>query len=728
MAAAPTAEDLRAYTEGNLAPARFAVVDAWLATQDPAEQERVLAAATAGAGAHAAVADAHPAFATSGGHGRYRIDGELGRGGMGMVLAGTDLALGRPVAIKILLPRAAEEPLARYALRQQWFEREATLLAGLDHPGIVSIHDVGRGPHGEPAYIMRRLEGAPVRTLVDQAAADIGPGPARAAEIVQRAAEAVGAAHARGIVHRDLKPDNIWAGPRGDVVVIDWGLAVRCGETLPGADGAGTKGWMSPEQHDGANADPRADVYALGGVLQALITGIAPVDAIPDRRLPRGLAAVVRRCRHRDPAQRYADGDALAADLARWFAAGITQAEQPGWPRRLQAWVRLQPGRAVAATAFVALISAALVLVMTERTAASRAVTEEVARLVETTSVNDRGALSRARARVNTLRQRHGDRPSLRAAEARLQAAESLLQERDATVAQRQRLRALARRFDLDGPWPNEAEDLRRGLIEAGITPGHAEARGHLLGHAAEEDVRRTLVHLARVLILADAPMRERAVITDLIAAGGDPAWRAMAELLRITRTRAHDLIFCECAHSEIVLASRSTADLLLALFGPEPRLVAAAQATISDDPGAFWPRVILARAAIAARDAAEARSHALVALGAEPTSLWPALQLAYAALLADDAAALTTAVATAARANPVHAEVVLLQAVVQARGGDRSGARVLAERVGAAHLRYHLDHPVGHPMELAARALVTAGIDPAPADAALGPLVTPHH
>jgi len=727
MAETPTADELRAYCEGNLAPARFAIIDAWLATRDPAEQERLLGEPAA-AGGHAAVATTHPGFAASGGHRRYRIDGELGRGGMGMVLAGTDLALGRPVAIKLLLPRAADEPLARYTLRQQWFEREATLLAGLDHPGIVSIHDVGRGPHGESAYIMRRLEGAPIRTLVEQAASGTGPGPARAAEIVLRAAEAVGAAHARGIVHRDLKPDNIWAGPRGEVVVIDWGLAVRRGETLPGQDGAGTQGWMAPEQRRGAEADPRADIYALGGVLHALVTGSPPTDATSDGALPRGLAAVVRRCRHPDAAQRYADGDALAADLARWFAAGITHAEQPGWPRRLHAWMRLQPGRAVAATAVVALVLAAGALAIADRAAERRALATEVARLVEATSVEDAEALTDARLRLHRLRQRHGDAVLLTNADHRLAVAQTLLAQREANETQRQRLLALARRYDLGGPWPSEAADLRTGLAEAGIVPGAPEAAVRLLNHPAEMELRQALVHLARVLILADAPAAERRAVTAVIAAGGDPAWRAMANLLTITTTRAHDLVFCQCAHSEIVLASRTTADLLLALFGPEPRLVAAARATIADDPGAFWPRVILARAAIATNQAADARAHALVALGAEPQSLWPALQLAYAALIIGDDAALAEAAALARRANGDHAEGLLLQAVVFARAGKPDEARALAERVGAAHLRYHLDHPVGHPMERAARALIATGIQLAPTKAEIGPLATPHH
>ncbi len=719
------AREVPAYKRGDLDPVRFAAVDAWLARLPVAEQERLLAAEDEPTPNYVGVAEARPAFATVGGGSRYRLDGELGRGGMGLVYAGTDMHLGRPIAIKVLRPRDPTENLAAYAQREQWFSREALLLAGLDHPGIVSIHDVGRGPHGEPAYIMRRLEGAPVRTLVIAASTGQGPSPAQAAGIILRAAEAVGAAHARGIIHRDLKPDNIWAAPHGEVVVIDWGLAVRRGEVVPGETHAGTVSWSAPEQQHGASGDPRADVYALGCVLNALLIG-APDQA--DRRVfPRGLAAVVRRCLAQDPQQRYADGDALAADLARWFAAGITHAEQPAWPRRAWAWVRLHPGRSVSAAMLFVVLFGMSAVVLAQRAHRERILAGELTRLFAETNLEQDEALQGARRQIDAWTEEYGATPGLRAATERLAIAESMRVAQRATDAQRERLIDLARRYDRTGPWPDEATALRTGLADAGIIPGHADAAERLRRHPAAQEIRIALTHLARVLLLEHAPQAERNAVTTLISSGGSAAWQAMGNLLAITETRAHDLVFCHCPDSEMVLSDPLTTALLLALFGPEPRLVASAHALLTHDPGALWPHIILARVALANHDPATATRHAWIALGAEPHSLWPALALAYAAVLTHDRTQLSEAVALATKANPQHAEVILLQAVAAAWNDDIATAQRLAEKVGVAHIRYHLDHPVGHPMEWSAQALVAAQVPLSAATPVLGPLV-PHH
>jgi len=719
------AGEIPAYKRGDLDPVRFAAVDAWLAQLPIAEQERLLAAGSEPAPSYAGVTEERPAFAAQGGGSRYRIEGELGRGGMGLVYAGTDVHLGRPIAIKVLRPRDPTESLAAYTVREQWFSREALLLAGLDHPGIVSIHDVGRGPHGEPAYIMRRLDGAPVRTLVSAAAAGHGPSPAQAAGIILRAAEAVGAAHARGIIHRDLKPDNIWAAPHGEVVVIDWGLAVRRGEVVPGETHAGTVSWSAPEQQHGASGDPRADVYALGCVLNALLTGTP--DGAKPRAIPRGLAAVIRRCLAQDPQQRYADGDALAADLARWFAAGITHAEQPAWPRRAWAWIRLHPGRSVSAAMLVVGLLGMGAVFLVQRAHRERILAGELTRLFAETDLEQDGALVNARRQLDAWTEDYGPTPDLRAATERLTIAESLREAQRASDMQQRRLTELARRYDRTGPWPGETAALRAGLADAGIIPGDPDADERLRRHPAALHLRIALTHLARALILEQAPEAERRAVTVLISSGGSPAWQAMGNLLAITETRAHDLVFCNCEDSEIVLSDPVTTALLLALFGPAPRLVASAHALLAQNPGALWPRIILARVALTDHDPATATRHAWIALGAEPQSLWPALALAYAAVLTHDREQLAEAVALASRANAQHAEVILLQAVAAAWNGDIAAAQLLAEQVGGAHIRYHLDHPVGHPMEWSAQALVAAQVPLSAATPVLGPLV-PHH
>jgi eukaryotic-like serine/threonine-protein kinase len=192
----------------------------------------------------------------------------------------------------------------------------------LEHPGIVPVYDVGELDDGRLFYVMKLVQGprlddhVPERPLTERL------------RIFTRMCEPVAFAHAHGVIHRDLKPENVMVGPFGEVLVLDWGasliLDLRFGISDSSRDPCGrpveivgTLGYMAPEQARGTTTDPRADVYALGGILHFLLGG-AP-DAVPLTG-PRAMRAICRKARASDPHDRYDDVLALAADVDRFLA------------------------------------------------------------------------------------------------------------------------------------------------------------------------------------------------------------------------------------------------------------------------------------------------------------------------------------------------------------------------------------------------------------------------
>jgi hypothetical protein len=163
------------------------------------------------------------------------------------------------------------------------------------------------------------------------------------------------------------------------------------------------------------------------------------------------------------------------------------------------------------------------------------------------------------------------------------------------------------------------------------------------------------------------------------------------------------------------------------ALFQGLQRLIAFARQELQRDPGAFWPLIASARAALAMGDLATAERQALVASGSEPASLYPQLILAYVALERADHAALLAAADRGLAANDEHSELLVLKAVALARSGKVTEADAIIAGLDAGHLRYHLAHRVGHPMEKGVDALVAAGVTIPKADPKLGPLVPGH-
>jgi len=241
---------------------------------------------------------------------RYELLSELGRGGMGVVYLARDTALDREVALKIVDRVDGGAETARTADTRADAVRalghEARILAQLEHPGIVPVHDFGELPDGRAYYAMKRVRGDRLDRWL-AAGRDVA---ARLA-VFLRVCDAVAFAHAHGVVHRDLKPENVMVGEFGEVLVLDWGIAqlpARVAEGRGGESIAGTPEYMAPEQARGdLEVDHRADVYALGGVLQSMSEGPA-------------LAAIARKARAPLPAARYQSVQALAADVQRFLA------------------------------------------------------------------------------------------------------------------------------------------------------------------------------------------------------------------------------------------------------------------------------------------------------------------------------------------------------------------------------------------------------------------------
>jgi serine/threonine protein kinase len=244
--------------------------------------------------------------------GRYTGLTSIGTGGMGRVFSARDETLGRDVAIKVSHASGAGADLDR-RLRQ-----EAEVLARLEHPGIVPVHDLGHLADGRIFYVMKYVQG---RTLRDHAAALLTE--SARLTVFERVAEAVAFAHAQGVVHRDITPANVMVGRFGEVLVMDWGVARLMGQDSARPAGrVGTPGFMSPEQAEGGAdaAGPASDVYALGALLQWLC-------AEPPR-LPRRLRAIIAKCLSPNPADRYPDATGLALDIAR-YRAGLAVEAMP---------------------------------------------------------------------------------------------------------------------------------------------------------------------------------------------------------------------------------------------------------------------------------------------------------------------------------------------------------------------------------------------------------------
>ncbi len=293
--------------------------------------------------------------------GRFRLLRVIGSGGMGVVYEALDPELGRRVAVKLMLDDK-RRPEAVQRLR-----REAELAAGLAHPGIVSVHEVGAGlapQTGHPCHyiVMDLINGSTLEDAVSEMSLE------RRIEVLLRIAEAVGHAHSRGVIHRDLKPANVLIDEAHRVLVADFGVArpMEGSSLTQSGEIVGTPRYMSPEQvlGKGSLIGPYTDVWSLGVMLYELLTGQLPFDAMTaaalyneiltaepapprsiDSSIPRDLETICLACLEKQQGRRYADGQALADDLARWRTGDSIIANPPSllvrYRRRLAAhpWI-----------------------------------------------------------------------------------------------------------------------------------------------------------------------------------------------------------------------------------------------------------------------------------------------------------------------------------------------------------------------------------------------------
>jgi serine/threonine-protein kinase len=351
---------------------------------------------------------------------RYRVRDEVAQGGMGAVLRVWDEDLRRHLAMKVMLAGAqrAGAPTPTDARALARFLEEAQVTGQLDHPGIVPVHELGLDEQGRVFFTMKLVRGQTLKQVFDALSrGEDGWTTARVLGLLLKVCEATRYAHDKGVIHRDLKPANVMVGRYGEVYVMDWGLArvldrpdardirlrdesightgpvrteraERAGETpdspLCTMDGdvIGTPAYMPPEQAHGRleALGPRADVYAMGAMLYHLLAGHMPYvragdsasnyavwrwvregpptplgDECPDA--PAELVAICERAMQRDPAARYADMTALAADLSAFLEGRVVEAFESGALAEARKWVRRNRSLAAALASVVLAIA-----------------------------------------------------------------------------------------------------------------------------------------------------------------------------------------------------------------------------------------------------------------------------------------------------------------------------------------------------------------------------------
>lgn len=386
---------------------------------------------------------------------RYRIDGEIARGGMGAILKAFDPNLRRTLAMKVALERPSDD--AKQRERVARFLDEAQITGQLDHPGIVPVHELGLDSKGRFYFTMRLVRGRHLGAVYQQAQdGEAGWSTTRVLGVLLKVCEAMAYAHSKGVIHRDLKPANVMVGSFGEVYVMDWGLAKVVG--LPDAhdlrvnappstsasslksirfeervidpdtplitrDGTviGTPAYMSPEQASGANdaMDARSDVYALGAMLYQLLAGHAPYQdegekggahsvwlrilsspptplAVRAPNTPPELVAITERAMARDVVHRYADMQAFADDLRAFLEGRVVGAYESGAWAEARKWVTRN--RALAgsmATGVVVLIAGVVTSALYADKAQSKSL--EAQRNAQTANANEARAIEQER-------------------------------------------------------------------------------------------------------------------------------------------------------------------------------------------------------------------------------------------------------------------------------------------------------------------------------------------
>lgn len=385
--------------------------------------------------------------------GEYVLLDKIASGGMGIVYKAWQPSLARVVALKTVL-----NPVQSDRENLQRFQKEAEALAQLNHPGIVPVYDIGE-VEGLPYFTMAFIDGPSLAARLRE-----GPlAPTDAAKMIARVATIVDSAHGKGVIHRDLKPGNVLLGQDDEPFVADFGIARRVDsdeQLTTTGQVLGTPSYMPPEQARGESpVEAASDVYALGAVLYAALTGRAPFQAatpletllqvleeeppsllVLNRQLPRDLATICHKCLEKRPQDRYRSAEELSADLQRWVSGEPIVARAAGPLERAVKWARRRPALAgLAAISMVALMAlGGIIVALRDNERLERSLTETArARELEASARGDAEAAVVREAAARTEAEQARDLETAAREEAeRLRDQESAAKEAEAEARQ----------------------------------------------------------------------------------------------------------------------------------------------------------------------------------------------------------------------------------------------------------------------------------------------------